>query len=88
MDALPIMDNKDIEYASKNLGISHACGHDAHTAMLLGTAKILSNHKNQLQGEVRFIFQPSEEGQNEEGIGGADAMMQDNVLDGVDVIIG
>jgi amidohydrolase len=88
MDALPISDKKKVAYASKNSGISHACGHDAHMAMLLGAAKILSNYKNNFHGEVRFIFQPFEEGQNEEGIGGADAMMKDNVLDGVDVIIG
>ena len=89
MDALPIQDSKKVEYASKNVGVSHACGHDAHVAMLLGVATILSKFKDQFSGEVRFLFQPFEEGQDSTGLGGATAMMEEgNVLEGVDAIIG
>ncbi len=86
MDALPIQDTKQVSYASKNTGISHACGHDAHVAMLLGVAKILSGI--QISGEIRLIFQPFEEGQDSTGLGGATAMIQDGVLKGVDAILG
>ncbi|MHA2053493.1 MAG: M20 metallopeptidase family protein [Candidatus Hodarchaeales archaeon] len=89
MDALPIQDSKTVDYASKNVGVSHACGHDAHVAMLLGVAAILSKIEDHLPGEIRFLFQPFEEGQDPSGLGGATAMLQEgNVLDGVDVIIG
>jgi amidohydrolase len=89
MDALPIQDSKKVDYASKNAGVSHACGHDAHVAMLLGVATILAKIKAQLLGEVRFLFQPFEEGQDPTGLGGATAMLQEgNVLEGVDAIIG
>ena len=60
----------------------HACGHDGHTAIGLTVAKILNQHKNELAGTVKFCFQPSEEGNNGEEVGGAEMMMRDGVLDG------
>ncbi|GAJ39359.1 M20 family metallopeptidase [Saccharococcus caldoxylosilyticus] len=84
MDALPIQEENTFEFASKNPGVMHACGHDGHTAMLLGTAKILSKLRDQIQGEVRFLFQHAEELHP----GGAEEMVQAGVMDGVDVVIG
>ncbi|UCH58569.1 MAG: amidohydrolase, partial [Anaerolineales bacterium] len=69
MDALPIQEVNEVEYASQVPGVMHACGHDAHTAMLLGVAKMLSQEK--LPGQVRLLFQPSEEDFDEEGVSGA-----------------
>ncbi|PGL73240.1 M20 family metallopeptidase [Bacillus sp. AFS055030] len=84
MDALPIEEENTFEFASTNPGVMHACGHDGHTAMLLGTAKILSSLKDQIKGEVRFLFQHAEE----LNPGGAEEMVQAGVMDGVDMIIG
>ncbi len=84
MDALPITEETDLPFASKNPGVMHACGHDGHTAMLLGAAKILSQMQDQLTGEVRFIFQHAEE----LFPGGAQEMVKAGVMDGVDKIIG
>jgi amidohydrolase len=81
MDALPITEDTGAEYASQNSGIMHACGHDGHTAIGLTVAKILNAHKNELAGTVKFCFQPSEEGNNGEAIGGAEMMMKDGVLE-------
>ena len=61
MDALPIQEETDLPFASKNPGVMHACGHDAHTANLLGVAKVLNQVKDQLPGRVKLIFQPAEE---------------------------
>ena len=61
IDALPIYEKADVEFRSKNEGIMHACGHDAHIAMLLGAAKVLSNHRDKIQGSIKFIFQHAEE---------------------------
>lgn len=84
MDALPIQEENDFEFASQNPGAMHACGHDGHTAMLLGTAKILSGMRDSIRGEVRFLFQHAEE----LSPGGAEEMVEAGVMDGVDVIIG
>ncbi len=84
MDALPIQEQTDVPYKSKIDGKAHLCGHDAHTAMLIGTARILSHLKSQLKANVRFIFQPCEEAYP----GGALAMIEDGVLDDVDEIYG
>ena len=84
MDALPIQDLTDVPYKSKIDGKAHLCGHDAHTAMLIGTARILSHLRDDLKTHVRFIFQPSEEALP----GGAPAMITDGALEGVDEIYG
>lgn len=84
MDALPIKEATGLPFASKNEGKMHACGHDAHTAIGLGAAMILNDIKDQLQGEVRFLFQPSEE----RNPGGAPFMIEAGALDGVDEIYG
>ncbi|MED4572230.1 M20 family metallopeptidase [Brevibacillus agri] len=84
MDALPITEENTFEFVSKNPGVMHACGHDGHTSMLLGTAKILSGMKDQIKGEVRFLFQHAEE----VFPGGAEEMVQAGVMDGVDIVIG
>lgn len=84
IDGLPIEEENDIDYASKNPGVMHACGHDGHTAMLLGTAKVLSHVKDQIAGEVRFLFQHGEE----QLPGGAEEMVAAGVMDGVDFVVG
>lgn len=84
MDALPIVEENDFPFASQNPGVMHACGHDGHTAMLLGAAKVLVQLRDQLQGEVRFIFQHAEEQQP----GGAREMVEAGVLEGVDEVLG
>lgn len=81
MDALPITEDTNAEYTSTNAGVMHACGHDGHTAIGLTVAKILNRHRNELAGNVKFCFQPSEEGFNGEERGGAEMMMRDGVLD-------
>lgn len=84
MDALPITEENTFEFASKNAGVMHACGHDGHTAMLLGTAKILSGMKGRIRGEVRFLFQHAEE----LFPGGGEEMVNAGVMEGVDTVIG
>lgn len=76
MDALPIIEETGKPYASQNPGVMHACGHDAHTAILLTVAKILCSHRNDLAGTVKFMFQPAEE-----GMGGSEKMIADGVLE-------
>src|SRR5829696_2126429 len=80
MDALPIMEDTGAEYASQNAGVMHACGHDGHTAIGLTVAKMLHVHRQDLAGTIKFCFQPSEEGNNGEDVGGAEMMMRDGVL--------
>jgi amidohydrolase len=82
IDALPIQEESDLPYKSENVGVMHACGHDAHTAMLLGSAMILCEMKKALPGNVVFIFQPAEETGE-----GAKKMVEEGALDGVDGII-
>ena len=83
MDALPIVEDNDLDFISKTPGVMHACGHDAHTAMLLGVAKILVDVKDSIKGEVRFIFQHAEELYP----GGAQQMVDAGVMENVDQII-
>lgn len=83
MDALPIQEANDCAYASANAGVMHACGHDAHTAMLLGVASVLAPLREGLEGEVRFLFQPAEEGR-----GGAVPLIEAGALDGVELVLG
>jgi carboxypeptidase Ss1 len=87
MDALPIEEMADVEFRSQTKGVMHACGHDTHVAMLLGTATLLANNKNELAGTVKFLFQPAEE---HGGKGGAKPMIQDGVMDNpkVDFVFG
>jgi amidohydrolase len=84
IDALPIDEKNTFEFKSENPGVMHACGHDGHTAMLLGTAKILSQFREELQGEVRLIFQHAEELVP----GGAEELVNAGVMEAVDWIIG
>lgn len=84
MDALPVQEQTDLPYRSVNDGVMHACGHDAHTAMLVGTAFILNDLRDRFSGTVKLIFQPGEE----KLPGGASMMIKEGVLDDVDLIIG
>lgn len=87
MDALSITENTNCPFASQNPGVMHACGHDAHTAILLGAVHVLCSMKNEIAGTLKFIFQPSEE---MTPTGGAPGMIRDGVLENpnVDAIIG
>ncbi len=83
IDALNILEKNEVQYRSKNPGKMHACGHDAHTAMLLGAAKILSKYKHYLTNNVKFIFQPAEEGG-----GGARKIITEGYFEDVEYVFG
>lgn len=98
MDALPIVENANLPYASRvrseyngqEVGVMHACGHDTHVAILMSVAEVLAGIKNDLKGTVKFIFQPSEEGPPEGEEGGAELMVKEGVMDNprVDAVFG
>jgi amidohydrolase len=93
MDALPVTESSSFSWASKEttiyngneVGVMHACGHDTHVAILLATAEVLSKHKNELKGTIKFIFQPAEEGAPIGEEGGAKVMVEEGVLKNPDV---
>ena len=80
-DALPIQEANEVDYISRHEGCMHACGHDTHMTMLLGAAKILSEHKDQIPGTVRLLFQTDEEGSR-----GAQRLCAEGAMDGVDAV--
>ncbi len=84
MDALPIVEQNTFEFASTREGVMHACGHDGHTAMLLGAARLLAARRDRLAGEIRFIFQHAEELPP----GGAQELVAAGAMDGVDAVVG
>ncbi|MBV9606359.1 MAG: amidohydrolase [Solirubrobacterales bacterium] len=84
LDALPIQEESGVEFASQVGGVMHACGHDGHTAMLLATARLLGARRQELPGEVRFVFQHAEELPP----GGAIEIVRSGALDGVDAVVG
>ena len=96
MDALPVEERNDLpfksnvktKYNGNDVSVMHACGHDAHTAMLMGVAEVLAGMKKQLRGTVKFIFQPAEEGAPVGEEGGAQLMVKEGVMEGVDVVFG
>ena len=90
MDALPITEINTTDFNSTRPGIMHACGHDAHTAMLLGAATILKQlaDEQRLPGSIRLLFQPSEEAQDEEGKSGGMRMVEEGALQGLDAVFG
>lgn len=89
MDALPITEENQTAYRSQNKGVMHACGHDAHTAIVLGTARIMGDifFEKKVQGTVKFLFQPAEEKADDHGSTGAPYMVKAGVLEGVDACI-
>ena len=88
MDALPIQEANEVPYKSQTPGLMHACGHDAHTSILLGVAKVLNDLPERPAGEIRLLFQPSEEKwRDEDGHSGGSLMVEEKALDGLDAVI-
>ncbi len=85
IDALPIEEKSDVDYASKNPGVMHACGHDVHTTIGLGIARAVHRRRNELSGRIKFIFQPAEEASPEDEPVGAERLVQEGVLKSPDV---
>lgn len=83
MDALPVQEKADVPHASETPGMMHACGHDMHVAALIGAARLLTAHKAELHGTVKFFFQPDEEDD-----GGAQPMIDEGCMEGVDAVFG
>lgn len=81
MDALPIQELNDLPYKSLNPGVMHACGHDIHMAVVLGTAMVMAKLKDRINGNVKFIFQPAEEGAPDEEEAGAELMIKEGILE-------
>lgn len=96
MDALPVTERVDLPFKStvtatfnnQETGVMHACGHDSHVAILMGAAEVLAGMKDQLEGSVKFIFQPAEEGVTDVEMAGAELMVKEGVMNDVDAIFG
>lgn len=96
MDGLPVTERNDLPFRSVNTatyngqetGVMHACGHDSHVAILMGVAEVLASMKDDLEGTVKFVFQPAEEGVYDSEIAGAELMVKEGVMDDVDAIFG
>ena len=96
MDALPVTERNDLPFKSVNTaiyngqetGVMHACGHDSHVAILMGVAEVLASMKDELEGTVKFLFQPAEEGVYDAEIAGAELMVKEGVMDDVDAVFG
>ena len=96
MDALPVTERVDLPFKStvtttfngQETGVMHACGHDSHMAILMGVAEVLAGMKDQLEGSVKFIFQPAEEGVYDGSLAGAELMVKEGVMEDVDAIFG